>query len=62
MTEEKEAIIIDGIEIDEKIGRAIMYRVIADEKMNLRTKNKSNSDMVNIHIETIKAEIKKISL
>lgn len=62
MSDEREAIIIDGVEIDEKIGRAIMYRVIADEKMNLRTKDKSNSDMVNTHIETIKREINKINL
>ena len=50
-------LIRNGITIDLKKVRRMMERIIFEENINQRTKAKTDSEMVNIHMNTIKEEI-----
>lgn len=57
MTMEKTTELIDGVTIDKKIAEHIMRKILFDEKINLRTNEKTSTEMVQQHIKTIKEAI-----
>lgn len=54
---EKTTELIDGVTIDKKIAEHIMRKILFDEKINLRTNEKTSTEMVQQHIKTIKEAI-----
>ena len=54
---EKDVVLIDGVRVDKKIAAHIMSIILFDENINLRTNEKTNQEMVQQHIKTIKEAI-----
>ncbi len=54
---EKDVVLIDGVRVDKKIAAHIMSTILFDENINLRTNEKTNQEMVQQHIKTIKEAI-----
>lgn len=54
MTEEKK---VNGIAIDEKIAKRILQKVIVKENANLKTKDKSDGQMVKLIQDLIQEEV-----
>ena len=50
-------ILVDGVLVDKKIAEHIMRKILFDEKINLRTNEKTSTEMVQQHINTIKEAI-----
>ena len=49
--------LVDGVLVDKKIAEHIMRKILFDEKINLRTNEKTSTEMVQQHINTIKEAI-----
>lgn len=54
---EKEVIVLNGVEIDKNIASHIISKILFDENINLRTKEKDDSEMVTQHLKTMKEAI-----
>lgn len=54
---EKNIIIRNSVEIDTVVASQIISKILFDENVNLRTKDKSDADMVNQHLKTIKEAV-----
>ena len=55
MTEEKN---VNGIPIDEKVAYRILKKIIIKENANLKTKDKSEGQMVKVIQDLIQEEVK----
>ena len=53
----EKTILVDGVLVDKKIAEHIMRKILFDEKINLRTNEKTSTEMVQQHINTIKEAI-----
>lgn len=47
----------NGISIDKKKANRMIMSILFNENLNHKTKAKSDSDMVKLHMETIKEEL-----
>lgn len=54
---EKNVIVRNGVEIDTTVASQIISKILFDENVNLRTKDKGDADMVNQHVRTIKEAV-----
>ncbi len=54
---EKNIIVRNGVEIDTVVANQIISKILFDENVNLRTKDKDGADMVNLHLKTIKEAV-----
>lgn len=56
MSEEK--IEVDGVEIDAKKARNLLTRILVEEKINISTGQKSDTEMINEIKKEIEEEVK----
>lgn len=54
---EKDIIVLNGVEIDKNIVSHIISKILFDENINLRTKEKDDGEMVTQHLKTMKEAI-----